>query len=145
MAAYYHRVHGGDAATAAAWARAWAAWGDRIATWNLPQPETAQDDPVDMVKLTGKVRIETHYAYHRYFLSDAPLLAHVSKLPDVPIAILHGRRDLTCPVEAAWTLHRAISGSSLRVIPDAGHLAGEPAMVDALVGETDRMSGLLKG
>lgn len=143
VSAYYHHVHEVDPETTLPWARAWAAWGDRVATWNLRVSEDPQDDHVDLDKLVDKVRIETHFAHHRYFLRDSPLLEGMSKLPDVPITILHGRRDLTCPVEAAWTLHRAIPGSSLHVIPDAGHLAGEPPMVDALVGYTDRMSKLL--
>ena len=89
-------------------------------------------------RLLAKVRIETHYAVHGYFLGNCPLLDGVVRLPDVPVTIVHGRRDLVCPVEAAWTLNRAIPGSRLILLPDAGHLAVEPAMVDALVGETNR-------
>ena len=144
IAAYYQHVHGPDMQAATVWARAWAAWGDRVATWNLSVSGGGQQaDKVDTDKRLDKVRIETHYAYHRYFLRDSALLTGMSKLPDVPVTIFHGRRDLTCPVEAAWTLHRAIPGSRLHVISDAGHLAGEPPMVDALVGETDRMLEVL--
>ena len=34
-----------------------------------------------------------------------------------------------------------VTGSRLVVVPDVGHLASEPAMICALVGETDRMRG----
>lgn len=145
IAAYYRHVHGPDIETARTWARTWSAWGDRVATWNLPVSANAQDEPLDIDKLMGKARIETHYAHHRYFLRDSPLLESTAKLPDVPITIVHGRRDLTCPVEAAWSLHRAIPGSRLRVIPDAGHLSSEPPMVDALVDETNQMLEMLTG
>jgi hypothetical protein len=50
-----------------------------------------------------------------------------------------GRRDLTCTLEAAWSLHRAIPHSRLIVVPAAGHLASEPAMAEILVSVTDEM------
>ena len=89
--------------------------------------------------LLAKVRIETHYALHRYYLAERPILDRIDALPDVPVSIVHGRRDLTCAPESAWTLHRAIRGSRLVIVPGAGHVASEPALIDALVGETDRL------
>ncbi len=53
------------------------------------------------------------------------------------IVIVHGRRDLVCPVEGAWALHRRLPVSRLNIVPNAGHLQIEPAMIDALVQETD--------
>jgi len=137
IGAYHRRVHGDDAAVADESARAWSRWADRVATWTLPPSE--EQVATDRHRLVAKVRIETHYAVNGYFLRDRPLLDGVSRLPDVPVTVVHGRRDLVCPVEAAWTLHRAIPGSRLILLSDAGHLAVEPAMIDALVGETDRL------
>jgi pimeloyl-ACP methyl ester carboxylesterase len=136
--AYHQRIHGTDEHVATTWARSWATWGNQAATWTLPRSSDAE---ADMSHLIAKARIVTHYAFNRYFLGEQPLLAEVSKLPDVPITIVHGRRDLVCPFEAAWTLHQAIPGSRLVSVPDAGHLASEPPMIDALVAETDRLSG----
>ena len=82
--------------------------------------------------------IETHYAMHCYFISENQILNNVDKIPDVPITLIHGRRDLTCTLDSSWELHRAISGSALVIVREGGHLAGEPVMTDALVGETDR-------
>jgi proline iminopeptidase len=47
-------------------------------------------------------------------------------------------------MEGAWALHRAIPGSRLVVVPSAGHLDSEPEIIDALVGETDRLRDLLR-
>lgn len=137
IAAYHRRVHGADAPTAGAWASAWAAWGDRVATWTLGS--SGEPGTSDSNRLLAKVRIETHFAVNRYFLADRPLLGALDQLPDVPITIVQGRRDLVCPVDAAWALYRAIPGARLILLPDTGHLVGEPAMIDALVGETDRL------
>ena len=73
-----------------------------------------------------------------FFLRDNQLLNDVDRLPRVPVSIIHGRRDLTCTLESSWRLSEAIQGAKLVVLPDSGHLANEPAMIDALVGTTDR-------
>jgi proline iminopeptidase len=57
----------------------------------------------------------------------------------VPTLIVHGRRDLTCLLEASWTVHRRLPHSKLVILRDAGHLANEPAMIDALVSATDHL------
>jgi proline iminopeptidase len=137
VVAYYRRVHGSDKSEALYFARAWASWCDRVATWNLPavgDKKVREDDPR---RFLAKVRIETHYAVNRYFLAGQPLLEGMKRLPDVPVSIVHGRRDLTCPLESAWSLHKAIPGSRLIIVSGSGHLAVESGMIDALIGETD--------
>jgi proline iminopeptidase len=147
-AAYYRRVHGPDMGDdALAFARAWSAWEDRVATWTLPgeQGPTAAEGGGGAVpdRLLARVRIATHYARHRYFIGANQILEQATRLPAVPVSIVHGGRDLVCPIESAWALHRAIPDSRLIVVPSAGHLSSEPAMADALVGETDRFRDLL--
>jgi proline iminopeptidase len=138
VAAYHRRIHGTDPDAALAAARGWGAWADAvIAGGRSPGPPSgAADDPA---RLLAKARIEAHYARHRYFLADDQILSQAHRLPRVPVSVVHGRRDLVCAPEAAWALHRALAGSRLLWVPEAGHLASEPAMVDALVGETDRL------
>lgn len=123
-------------------ARAWTRWADQVLNGGLaPSWEAAMSRETEQ-RLLAKVRIEAHYAAHRYFISDDPLLESVSRLPKVPVSIVHGRADLICTAEASWQLHQALPGSRL-LRPEAGHLETDPAMVDALVGETQRMAGLL--
>lgn len=137
--AYHRRVHGEDIALALNWARGWSTWTDGVVTWNLTPTPPAREVEEDSERRLAKVRIETHYALNRYFLAEHPILERIDALPGVPVSIVHGQRDLTCALEASWTLHRAVRGSRLLVVPDAGHIASEPAMIDALVGETDRL------
>lgn len=139
FAIYHRQVHGDDTVVAEAWAARWVRWCDRIATSTLTQ--TGNGQSADLRPLVAKVRIETHYAIHAYFLADEPLIGSAGSLPNVPISIVHGRRDLVCVPEAAWSLHRALPGSRLTMVPDAGHLQVEPAIVDALVREIDRLRG----
>lgn len=137
IAAYHRRLHGADRNIALNWARSWSEWSRTVTEWTLPRRDGNADTDPD--RLLTKTRIETHYAINGYFLVGTPLLDAISRLPLVPITIVHGRRDLVCPCAAAWTLHRAIPRSRLILLDNAGHLAGEPAMVDALVRETDRL------
>jgi proline iminopeptidase len=51
----------------------------------------------------------------------------------VPGEIIHGRQDLVCPVENAWTLHRCWPGSRLTVLPRSGHVLTEPELSAAVV------------
>ncbi len=142
--AYHRAVHGKDPELAAHAALAWTAWADRVATWDR-HPDQAEtiEAPVATQRVLAKAKIETHFAYRRYFLDEGQLLANASRLHPVPVSIVHGSRDLVCPVASAWELHRTLHGSRLIVVPQAGHLASEPAMIDALVGETDRLRAVL--
>jgi len=143
VGAYHRRVHGGNLSVALDWARAWSAWTDAVVTWNLPSAARERATDEDPQRLLAKVRIETCYALHRYFVAGRSILDRIDMLPAVPMSIVHGRLDLTCVLESSWILHRSVSGSRLVIVPNAGHVASEPAMIDALVGETNRMRSLL--
>jgi len=43
-------------------------------------------------------------------------------LSDHPVLILHGEHDRTFPAAAAERLHEAVPGSTLRIVPEAGHM-----------------------
>ena len=120
-------------------ARAWALWAGRVVTHSLDLKDeyTLEEDDE---KLINEVKIEMHYAKNRYFIEENQILGNISKIPDVPITIIHGRKDLTCLPESSWLVHQCLPGSNYVVVTDAGHLASEPAMVDALITATDQMA-----
>jgi proline iminopeptidase len=140
VAAYHRRIHGSQPEARFVAARNWSLWGARVTTWLLPAPAAVEED---REKILSEAAIETHYASHRYFIDENQILRDIARLPDVPVRIIHGRRDLTCPLESSWALHRSIPGSRLHVVEQGGHLAGEPVMTDALIAATDEMAGRL--
>jgi proline iminopeptidase len=85
-----------------------------------------------------------HYARHGYFLRENQLLEDAARLPKVPTVIVHGARDITCPAEAAWALHRALPDSRLEILRTAGHLSSETPMIDALVRAADEVAAALE-
>lgn len=140
--AYYEIIHNTkNDNEKLSYARAWSDWAGKVVTYTLPEAETGEEN-ID--KLLNQVSIETHYAFNRYFIAENQILDNISKIPDVPVKIIHGRRDLTCTLEASWLLYEALPDAGINIISDAGHLAGEPAMIDALVTATDEMSFLIK-
>ena len=127
-------------------AKTWSLWAGRVVTHSITSDYVLEIE--DDEKLINEVKIEMHYAINHYFIEDNQILNNISKVPDVPIKIIHGRKDLTCLPESSWAVYNALKKSNkaqseLSIIPDAGHLASEPSMINALITATDEMAGLL--
>jgi proline iminopeptidase len=94
-------------------------------------PSRRFDDPEFRLLFT---RLVTHYWSHAAFLPEGQLISNVSVLNDIPGVLLHGRYDISSPLETASRLHKAWRGSVLQLIDDAGHGGGAmPASVAAAV------------
>ena len=141
MGAYYRRLTGDDELAMMAAARAWSLWEGRASTL-LPKAEVVEHfaNPQTALSLA---RIECHYFMNNSFLEDNQLLQHAARLRDIPGVIVHGRYDVVCPLEQAWALHRVWPQAQLMVIPDAGHSATEPGIVEALLAATNRFAARL--
>lgn len=142
VSAYYRRLTGEDEVARMAAAKAWSEWEGRTATL-LPNPGVVDHfrDPHVALSLA---RIECHYFMNQSFLEPNQLLRDAHRLADIPGTIVHGRYDVVCPLDQAHALHRAWPRAKLEIIPDAGHSAGEPGIVDALVRATDELAAMLR-
>ena len=86
-------------------------------------------------------RIECHYFVHHGFLErEQQLLENIGRLRHIPSVIVQGRYDVVCPMASAWQLHRAWPEAELVIVPDAGHSAFEPGILEALIAATDRFA-----
>ena len=130
----YQTVFGADEKAAIKAAQAWEAWGSQLAVGADYNGEEASGDAE---KLLAQVKMELHYAKNNYFIEDNQILNQCGTLTDIPAVIIHGRQDLVCPLEAAWSLARALPQADFNVLPTAGHIAQGDAMVDALVTAMD--------
>lgn len=114
-------------------ARAWSRFeGRRV--FLLPQPEEVANDTLDL----GVGRLESHYMLNGAFLEEDQLLRDLGRIAHLPAVIVQGRYDVICPPLAAWRLHSAWPGSTLEMIPDAGHGALEAGIARALVAATEQ-------
>ncbi|WP_370032026.1 prolyl aminopeptidase [Qipengyuania mesophila] len=137
--AYYERLTSDDEATRLAAAREWSLWEGNVATL-LPNEELLESfgEPAKAVPFA---RICARFFLEDFFLEENQLLANVDKLAGIPGIIVQGRHDICTPPSAAWALKKAWPEAELWIVPDAGHSAGEPGIVDGLVRATDKLAG----
>jgi proline iminopeptidase len=119
-------------------AREWMAWGGQVALGCDYRPGRQNDHVTE--KMVKQVRMELHYARHRYFIKENQLLENCTPLTNIPTIIIHGRQDLVCPIEAGMKLHQALPHADYIVLPNAGHIAQGAEMIDALVSATDQFA-----
>lgn len=141
VSAHYKRLTSDDEIARMASAKAWSIWEGRASTL---RPKTSVVDFFGSAHTAlSLARIEAHYFRHNSFLEDNQILNNVGQLRDIPGLIVHGRYDIVCPVENAWELNHCWSGSTLQIVPDAGHSASEPGTAHALVTATDNFAEML--
>jgi proline iminopeptidase len=137
MAAYHRRLTSDDAKTRLAAARAWSVW-EASTSFLLQSKEYMAHAGEDEFALAF-ARIECHYFVNNgFFEVEDQLLRDVGKIRQIPAVIAQGRYDVVCPMMSAWDLHRAWPEARLEIVPDAGHSAYEPGIVDVLIEATDR-------
>jgi proline iminopeptidase len=143
VAAYYRLFTQADPASREVAARHWRDWEARVVRQFLP-PEP-KDEPPEPEENLRRAVIVSHYAYHDFFLGSDGVSLDFQRLRDKPCVIVHGQRDLVCPLEAAWTLHQAMPQSELRIVTEGGHVAAEPPIGHALVTALNEMAVRLEG
>ncbi len=136
--AYYKRLTSQDRAVRREAAHAWSAW--EGAALKLRFDPTLYDQFTQTDHADALARIECHYFINKgFFQTDNWLLEHAEALAQIPGCIVQGRYDMVCPFESAWELHKAWPKAQFIVVPDAGHSASEPGIVDALIRGLDAL------
>jgi proline iminopeptidase len=134
--AYYRRLTSPDDAVRLEAARAWSIW--EASALKLQPDQSVIDEFSEPEMAIALARIECHYFVNNcFFETDNYLIENVDRIRHIPAWIVHGRYDVICPAMNAWDLHRAWPEATLKIIPDAGHAATEPGIVDALIQATD--------
>ncbi|HXM58560.1 MAG TPA: prolyl aminopeptidase [Candidatus Dormibacteraeota bacterium] len=135
-AAYSRLLQDPDPAVRERAARDWCRWEDtHVSVRRDRRPDPRYEDP--RFRLTF-ARLVTHYWSHAAWLEDGALLRDAGRLADVPAVLVHGRLDVSSPLDVAWRMARAWAGSELVVIDEAGHGTGDPGVADVLVAALDR-------
>jgi proline iminopeptidase len=116
----------------------WCAWEDAVVSLEpkgRPNPFSSRGSDA----LLALVRIVTHYFAHGAWLEEGALLRDAGRLTGIPGVLMHGRLDLSSPLDTAWELARAWPDAHLTVVDDAGH-TGSPAMNEQLIDVFDRFA-----
>lgn len=139
ITAYGKRLFSGVFAQESRYARLWSDWENALAT---VETRILYETPVDYARAFA--RLENHYFANRCFLDrDGQLLADLWRMKDLRGTIVQGQLDMICPPRTAWTLHKAWPGSTLRIVPMAGHALSEPGITAELVRTMDGLRDTL--
>ncbi|WP_394617928.1 prolyl aminopeptidase [Lentzea sp. JNUCC 0626] len=134
--AYADLMENPDRAVREAAAAEWCRWEDTVLSLeNFGQPDVFSGRPSDDV--IALVRIIAHYYANAGFVDD--LLGGAAKLAGIPAAIIHGRRDMSCPADTAYALAQAWPDAELTLVDDSGH-KGSPAFREAIDSAVRRFS-----
>lgn len=129
--AYANRLNGNDELARMSAAKSWSLW--QAQCLSLHPHHNNIEHFTDPHFATGLARIETHYFSNDCFIEDNQILNNIKKIRHLPIFLIHGRYDMICPLENAWTLHSACPASELIIVRDAGHSLNEAGIIDALI------------
>jgi len=122
--AYYSRhLRSGTPAKQAALATAW-----QDLAMALGRIEAGTEDPDDHILHAA---MTAYYAHNLCFLPDNYLYENAGRFAGMPIHIVHGTRDLLCPVSFARKFAELVPGTVLEEV-DAGHSLQDQSMVNAL-------------
>lgn len=116
----------------------WVRWEARCAKLNIdPSYIEAITAPHNALSVA---RLECHYFINNCFLDPDQILSRMDSIQHIPAIILHGRYDMVCLLENAWRLHKAWAESKLFIVPNSGHSATEPEMLNALILATQKIA-----
>ncbi|WP_327673440.1 prolyl aminopeptidase [Kitasatospora sp. NBC_00458] len=139
VSAYSRLLNSPDAAVRSKAAHDWATWEDAvIAHESQGSPNAYTGRPTEA--LMAFTRITAHYFSRDAFLEDGQLLRDAHRLAGIPGVLIHGRLDLSCPLETPWSLARAWPDAELTVVDDAGH-TGSPVMRRTILDALERFAG----
>jgi proline iminopeptidase len=131
-AAYARLLADPDPAVTSRAALAWCSWEDtHVSLAPGAQPHLRYADPTFRQVFA---RLVTHYWSNGCFLDDTPIRAGTDRIAAIPAVLIHGRYDVSGPLDTAWDLHKAWPASRLVVCEEDGHggTGMTAAMVDAL-------------
>lgn len=100
-------------------ARAWCAWEDtHVSLAPGHEPDPRFEDPEFSLRFA---RLVTHYWSNSAFLEEDQLLRNAPLLEGMPGVLIHGRYDVSSPLQTPWRLSQLWTTSRLHILDDAGH------------------------
>lgn len=132
---YFHVLQGDNDLARIAAAKAWARW--EAANSSFRPNQSSKDYYTATHVALALSSISSYYFRNNCFLKENQLIENISKIADIPGHIVHGRYDMVCPPEQAYTLSEHWPLAELKIIREGGHSAFDNAMLDALITVTN--------
>ncbi len=141
--AYIKRIDTPNDLVRMAAVKAWSRWESDCSTMH-PNARLIKHF-TDPHRAMARAKIGLHYFSNNCFLAENQIIDNINVVQDIPGIIVHGRYDMLCPLENAFSLHEAWPVSQLFLVREAGHSPTEPALIDALIRATRDMSLRFEG
>lgn len=128
--AYARRLAGADPVEREVAASEWDRWENTHMSLapGRSQRELLHEDPAERLVFATLV---THYWSREAFLpAEHAILARIERLREIPLRMVHGRYDISSPLQTPWRIDQALPHSRLIVAEDAGH--GGPGIYERL-------------
>lgn len=125
LAAYARLMENPDRQIRAKAAAAWLAWEDAVISNETRATGGYSDREID--EQIAFVRICANIFGHHAWLEEGQLLRDAHKLAGIPGSIVHGRQDMSCPVQSVWELAKAWPDAELHIFEDCGHIGSDAA------------------
>lgn len=139
LAAYSRLMSDPDPAVRAKAAHDWTAWEDAVISAEPNGKRNVYSDrPSDA--LLAFVRICAHYFSNAAWLEEGVLLREAGRLAGIPGVLIHGRLDLSGPLDTAWELAKVWPDAKLVVVDDSGH-TGSETLKNELLAAVDGFAG----
>lgn len=117
--AYYRKITSPDLKVREDASRSWCAWEDVHVSLD---PLYKLNPRFQDLEFSLPFSILTiHYWKHSAFLEHSGILENINRISHLPCVLIHGRLDISSPLETAWKLHNAWPGSEFKVIQGEGH------------------------
>lgn len=100
-------------------AREWIAWEDVLLS---EEPGGKPGTFENSATMLAFARICAHYFSHGAWLEEGALIRDAGRLAGIPGVLIHGRLDLSAPLDTAWELTRTWPDASLFIVDNAGHM-----------------------
>ena len=117
--AYYRLIRHPDRKTREQAAEAWCKWEDVIVSLDPQAKPSARFADPDFRMIFSTLVI--HYFANAAFLEGQEILQNMGRITHLPAVLIHGRLDVSGPLQTAWQLHQSWSKSRLVVIESEGH------------------------
>lgn len=117
--AYYRQITSKDLQIRLRASRAWCAWEDVHVSLDPQYKPNPRFQDLDFSLPFSILTI--HYWKHSAFLDHLHILGNVDRISHIPCIMIHGRLDVSSPLETAWRLHKALPVSKLKIVEGEGH------------------------
>lgn len=117
--------------------KAWFDWEGCISRFIAPNVMMS-DSSADK-KIKSLALLECHYLLNKCFIEENYIMDNIAHIRDIPCHIVHGRYDMVCKLEGAYSLHKSLPQSTLKIVDNAGHSMSELAIGTAITNIMDEM------